>query len=86
MRDTHRNLGGAGNREEVITLREYPGECDLAWCGTMPVRNGLDTVDDLEYVREILGREPWKLTTRVSWLKIVWGGLAIHVVSCDSTI
>ena len=55
----------------------------MARLGTMPVRNSLDTVNDLEDSRKVLGRKAWKLTARIGWLKIVWGSLVTHVVSCS---
>jgi hypothetical protein len=38
----------AGNRSDVVAMREEPGQSDLCRCCTRLDRNGLDLVDDAQ--------------------------------------
>ena len=44
---------GAGDRGEVVALREQPGQSDLRRCGVDLGGNGLDLVDDAEVLLEV---------------------------------
>ena len=48
---------GAGNRRDVIALREQPGQRDLCRCCTRLAGNGLDFVDDAQIALEVLAGE-----------------------------
>ena len=48
---------GAGNRGNVVTLGEQPGQRDLRRRGTHFRGNGLDLVDDAQIALEVLARE-----------------------------
>ena len=44
---------GAGDRGDVVTLREQPGQRDLRRCGVELGSDGLDLVDDAEVLLEV---------------------------------
>ena len=48
---------GAGDRCDVVALREQPGQGDLCRCGTSLGSNGLDLVDDAQVALEVLSGE-----------------------------
>ena len=50
---------GAGNRRDVVALREQPGQRDLCRCCTCLAGNGLDFVDDAQVALEVLAGEAW---------------------------
>src|SRR5206468_2016583 len=61
---------GSGNRSDVVTLREQPGQSDLCRCCTRLGRNGLYLVDDPQVALEVLAGE-----ARVGLAPIVVGEL-----------
>jgi hypothetical protein len=44
---------GAGDRGDVVALREHPGQRDLSGCGADLGGYGLDLVDDAEVLLEV---------------------------------
>src|SRR5207249_5096528 len=48
---------GAGNRSDVVALREQPGQSDLCRCCFDLSGNGSDLVDDAEIALEVLAGE-----------------------------
>ena len=48
---------GAGDRGDVVTLREQPGQRDLRRCGTCLGGDSLDLVDDAQVALEVLADE-----------------------------
>src|SRR5207247_2908963 len=48
---------GAGNRSDVIALREQPGQRDLCRCCSDLLGNGSNLVDDAEIALEVLAGE-----------------------------
>lgn len=70
-RDTYGNLRRAGNGQDIIALSEHPRERDLSGRRVMLLRNGLDPVDDLEYLGEVLLREAWQVAALVGRLEVV---------------
>ena len=50
---------GAGNRGDVVALREQPGQSDLCRCCTRLGGNCLDFVDDAQAALEVLSGEEW---------------------------
>jgi len=61
---------GAGNRGDVVALREQPGQSDLCRCCTCVARNGLDFVDDVQIALKVLAGE-----ARVGLAPVVVGEL-----------
>ena len=61
---------GAGNRGDVVALREQPGQSDLRGCCTRLAGNGLDLVDDAQVALEVLAGE-----ARVGLAPVVVGEL-----------
>ena len=61
---------GAGNRGNVVTLREQPGQSDLCRCGSHLRGNGLDLVNDAQIALEVLASE-----ARVGLAPVVVGEL-----------
>jgi hypothetical protein len=47
----------AGNRSDVVAMREEPGQSDLCRCCTRLDRNGLDLVDDAQVALKVLAGE-----------------------------
>src|SRR5437899_8597498 len=48
---------GAGNRSDVVALREQPGQSDLCRCCSDLSGNGSDLVDDAQIALEVLAGE-----------------------------
>ena len=61
---------GAGNRSDVVALREQPGQSDLCRCGSHLSGNGSDLVDDAQIALEVLAGE-----ARVGLAPVVVGEL-----------
>ena len=61
---------GAGDRGDVVALREQPGQSDLCRCCTRLGGDGLDLVDDAQVALEVLAGE-----ARVGLAPVVVGEL-----------
>jgi hypothetical protein len=61
---------GAGNRGNVVALRQQPGQSDLCRCRTRLCGDGLDLVHDVQVALEVLAGKP-----RVGLAPVVVGEL-----------
>ena len=64
---------GAGDRGDVVALREQPGQSDLCRCCARLSGNGLDLLDDAQVALEVIASE-----ARVGLAPIVVGELLIR--------
>ena len=71
------NALGAGDRGDVVALREQPGQGDLRRCGADLGGDGLDLVDDAQVALEVLAGE-----ARVGLAPVVVGAAPRGSGSC----
>ena len=51
---THLDISRTRNRNDIISLREKPGKCNLARCGVVSLSNVGKNIDEFVNVREVL--------------------------------
>ena len=60
-----------GDRGNVVSLGEEPGERDLGRCRADLLRDSLDLVDDPQVVLEVALGEAWVVSTEVAGVELV---------------
>jgi hypothetical protein len=62
----------ARDGEEVISLRQNPGQSQLTGGAVLRLRNFGDAVNELEILGEVLRREAWCELAEVALFEVVW--------------
>ena len=66
---TDLDLSRARDGDDILALREDPGQSDLSWRCIVFLRYSVQTVDQVKNVREVLLRVPEAWRELFSWMR-----------------
>ena len=61
---------GAGDRDDVLALRQDPGQCELRGVAPLLLRQSFDLFDELQVLLEILALEPRMVLAEITFREV----------------